>query len=487
MSYTKDRFEVIEGHLYIYRLDNKTKDYWYAYYKLPGKSRIRKSLRTTRKSEAIIRAQKEYQRLFILNESDLPLEGIGWSTLRNEYRSSKNYHEATEKRLKMIDIWLAQFSDITDIDANYLNRVWLPERMNFWESNKGDKYRKHVNRSNRLLYKNGLRERPASVTFSTNISQRTLLREAHLIKSLLTYAKDRGYIRVIPELSITNKKFKYASTNRAEITTLGLHRKITDILKNSHRSLVVRQNQSNRIVNLSKRRASKRSFRYLEYDVIINRRLWIWCHALQKGWAIRPQEWKQLKWKHLNIEHDPHTGKDILRVEIPANISKNDNHRYVHIYDYGQITPQVIEGTLSSMFRKWKDISKFTKDDDYIFARQKPSMSQDDPCNITQVFQRFLIANELRYTSGGEHVTSYSYRHGGISQVLRSGASTYVVAKYCDTSEHQIRKHYDHVIASELNEDILNAARSGEARKKQLESSRRAALRLGSELNKSSK
>ena len=171
-----------------------------------------------------------------------------------------------------------------------------------------------------------------------------------------------------------------------------------------------------------------------------------------------------------------------------ADVSKNGNHRYVHIFDYGQIhndsDNNSAVGTLAVMIDKWKSLSHKTDDDDYIFAYQRPFEPQNTPCKINQRFQHFLKTHNLRYDETGKAYSSYSYRHGGISTALRNGASTYVVSKYCDTSESMIRRHYDHVIGSELNQDILNAATKKYTRQRQQDSARKAANALTNELTK---
>lgn len=114
-------------------------------------------------------------------------------------------------------------------------------------------------------------------------------------------------------------------------------------------------------------------------------------------------------------------------------------------------------------FRRWHNVSKYTKANDFFFTNEKG----DDRILKREIYEFW---KEIMDGAGINHqeknITWYSCRHYGITQRLKAGANVFNLAKIAGTSVAQIEIHYGHFDQSMSREtSLLNYRYSKEGTK----------------------
>ena len=460
MAYYKESHELIPNALTIYRIDQPRK-WWYASFRLDEskrgvnkRTRIRKSLKTTSKNDAIRKAKQEYYRMRALAEEGLPVKATSWKALRERYHNAVDYSDSTAHRLEMLDIFFGDVEDIKNINNETIG-IYEKQRKKFWTTPEGKRRAK----------KRHARNYPA-------ISDTTLRMEMTGLKAILKWSFKRGLIPFVPEFGFLKDLRRQKGLNykkRGEITP-EMHKAIWGEIAREHREIRERKkNPSYSAAYHTKYRmlggrpeqfkgeVSQEDFEkeFLRKDYLNNRRMWMYIHALSKGWMIRCSTWTRLKWKDLNFEfYHEGLGKNILEIWIDANIEKTNRERFVYIIDHDTLFSDK-GGTLANMLLRWKAITPYNGDDDLVFCNIDGRGARTKLTAMSRYFSALLKRLDIKKDKYDRMISAYSYRHAGISNALRKGISVFKVAQICSNSPTQIRNHYSKVKDLEVMDEFI--------------------------------
>ena len=139
-------------------------------------------------------------------------------------------------------------------------------------------------------------------------------------------------------------------------------------------------------------------------------------------------EWTRAKWGNISSFYNHEIGKDVLEVYLSDSVSKNNRARRVFIIDHGTLRGDKKFGTLASMLQEWRNITPHDGDDDYVFCNLYEGSSQSEPAEMGIYFSKLLKKLDLTKNKNGLKLSSYSYRHMGISNALRKGYVVYTIS-----------------------------------------------------------
>lgn len=439
--YSEDRLDIIPNELGIYQIANSVRKWWYVYIKLPNEPRIRKSLKTTNKREAERKAKDLYFKYRSFSEEGLPIGDVSWKQLRKRYRDSVSYKPTTGHRLKMLDIYFTRFKDIKKINTEDVGQ-WERWRRQFWSSKQGAEYRKKHNVAGRPLH--------------SDISERTLRMEAVVLKSILSFARERGMLQHVPEIGMLTRGRQYLSRgkrHRRAAFTGKEHRIITNYLSNQYKEIT----KASKAKTTGYYHAKAKGNTYYQTPIRKNRRMWAWVHLLHKS-GLRPQEAVGLRWCDIGIRHNYDEGVDLLEIEITEENSKTGQARMVYVVEYSTVE----KGTsyLKKVLDEWRDVSLWSDDNDWVFGNvnkmgkreRKAAMFLYFTRMIKEQFAKHKIKNPdskiepLIADKHGREYSSYSYRHFYATRKLEQGINAYYLCEMMGTSMTQLRNHYGHLM-----------------------------------------
>ena len=180
-----------------------------------------------------------------------------------------------------------------------------------------------------------------------------------------------------------------------------------------------------------------------------NRRMYLWVMILATSGA-RPQEVKLLRYKDIQAYQD-HTNDALLaEVSIRAEVAKTGEPRIIYVVDSGSIHKESRRSLLWDTLVKWREMARFSDDDDLIFSNTNEMGKRGIPANMGLYFSRMIKGFGKAGTKGAnykafnkdddkEFYSSYSYRHRFITESLKKGVSPYFISTHCGTSLTQIR------------------------------------------------
>lgn len=462
MPYYKDHTPIISSGevavCSIYRIEGAKRGWWYVYIAIRGERRIRKSLKTTDRREAERKATQLYYKYRALKEEGIPLQDTSWRNLVDRYTKSKAYGSAVERRIKMLNIYFERYTSIKDITASNITN-WAIWRKGFWTSKEGERYkRKQGTRGGR--YQNN------------DIGETTLHFEANVLKSVLSFAKDRGLIQHIPEIHILQNRKTYRKQmlrHRRAAFTPEQHQRILRWLNWQYDKYIKAQKENRR----GKYYALNDGREYYRRNILTNRRMHLWCHLL-KASGIRCSEAKKLVWKNINIRYDDLNDVEILEIEITEKVSKVRMSRLVYVIDYA--TVEYGKSSLKAVLDSWKAISPYIEDDDLIFCNVNKNGDRKTLANMPTYFTTMIKKTfgkgeaknfePLIRDSEGKEYSSYSYRHMWATQKLKDGVNIYFVAEMLGSSPLMIRNHYGHLLTWEMTNEFYEKQAEHNARRK---------------------
>jgi hypothetical protein len=480
-SFYKERHSIIKNCCFIYRIHSNKKGWWYVYITLEQEGRIRRSLKTTSRREAEAKAKRLYYKMRSLEEEGLPVLATSWSDLRKRYRAAVDYADTTERRLMMLDIFFEEIKDIKAITTEFIGRYEV-KRLTYWETPEGKRRAK----------KKHHRQYP-------NPSETTIRMEMTTLHGILKWAFLRGLIPYVPEIGWfrrqkrkSNRALNYK--RRGEITNK-MHEIIWRHLDKNYKKLQKRRENPtyHNLYQLEyrmrhgysggkpdKTKAVKGPIdrdwlkdQYLKVDVLNNRRMWLYIHALHKGGMIRCSEWMRLKWKDVRSYYHDGLGKDVLEIYIPEAVSKVRVARYCYIIDHDTIFGgEDKQGTLARMLGIWKEMTPFAEQNDLIFSCVDGRGERGSITHMSRYFSKLLKKLDIKEDENGLPITSYSYRHKWISDAIRADVPEAKIAKAAGTSTTQIYRAYSHLYEKEVIDDLVEAGRR--LHDKKVEKTRRA-------------
>jgi len=156
------------------------------------------------------------------------------------------------------------------------------------------------------------------------------------------------------------------------------------------------------------------------------------CILIASNTMLRVGELWQLKWKDIEkieLAYDAEEKEyQLVTINVRAETSKTRTARRI-----------VARG--GEYFRRLKERSEFTDDNDYVFSgdRGNKIISRQ---KLYKSWQELMEMIGIDYVT--EKITWYSLRHFGITCRLRAGCSIYDVAKVAGTGTVFIDQHYGH-------------------------------------------
>mgnify|MGYP003116499662 CR=1 FL=1 len=407
-----DYQQLYDGHLTLYTRAGSKSPNWYARITLPNmRGDIRRSLKTTSESEAIFEGKKLYLELRAKYDQHIPLDSLNFHQLSELYledralkrrvRSShKEYHWVIENFLNPF-FNPDDFPTIHDIGETDI-AGYFAYRERYW-----------VNHSNTPIGAAANREPTNKRRYSKSAANR----EAIILRNVLRWARDKGYLGRLPKVEYPDHLQEPEKVRGGIFTETDWRRYIA------------------LLVHDIKRQPDPDKLRY--HIMIVRRleRLRFWSLLLISS-GIRPQEAKQLKQKQIFSRVDPATGHTFTCIDITKEQSKNGRAARRVITDNFGETYKYFQRYLRVLY----DYDpKFIGDDKLIF----PSFRRpEEPFDQMSALRRYLKSLNLHLDDDGAARTSYSFRSFYITKQLEHGVPLYVVAHNAGTSTDMILKHY---------------------------------------------
>jgi integrase len=177
--------------------------------------------------------------------------------------------------------------------------------------------------------------------------------------------------------------------------------------------------------------------------------------------GLRPDEVKERNLFHQDIKmvKDEATGELLLVIEVRGKRGRGVcKSRAEAVKPYQRLLNRPRWQPTGRKPRSKKAI--LAAQDQAIAAAQPPKPTDPVfPGNHIKVFNKILVANNLKFDRDGRAHTLYSLRHYYICQRLTEGANVYEVAKNCRTSVEMIQKYYAVHIANQIDAAAVNTRR----------------------------
>jgi hypothetical protein len=175
--------------------------------------------------------------------------------------------------------------------------------------------------------------------------------------------------------------------------------------------------------------------------------------------GLRPDEAKNLEHRDVKMVKDDATGELIL--EIVVRGKRGDGHcksrpdavkPYQRLLNRPKWSPQGrkprSKKAIAAAAALEPMAAELPKPDDKVFLG-----------NHIKLFNKILVANNLKFDRNGKPHTFYSLRHYYISQRLMEGAEIYPLSKNCRTSVEMLQNNYALHIANILDAAAINTKR----------------------------
>lgn len=441
---------LIENALMIYQLKNTKRKCFYVHAKIPNHDRVRRSLKTTRRDEAIKKAKDIYYDLLRLDNDGLGFRDTSFIDLIEMYQQARLYSDTTMHRLKMLTLYFRRFKNVRDIDALAIGK-WITWRRTFWTSNEGKKYFKQKKiRGGRMKYK--------------DCSDRTLRMESIALRGVLFYAKEKGIISSVPDVASLQRKRSYKETkqHRRGAITPSQHQRILKKLNDDYRKLKKSQNTPSTM----RTHARTAGRVYQQLPIRKNRRLWAWVHLLNHS-GLRCSEALRLRWRHIVTRYHYERDIPIIEINVDETISKVQESRKVLILDTSLI--KTGESHLQKVLDEWRSITPCSDDNDFVFcnvvANGRMKENRKTPnANIKGAMMDYYFSKYIHkmdppiYSDAeGKEITSTSYRHKWATDKITQGVPTALIAQLMGTSEIQLKNHYAHLLTWNIKDTIIDA------------------------------
>ena len=384
----------------LYRLNKTKKKSYYARFNIPDyHGYVIRSLKTTDYKEALILVETLYRNMLHKASLGLAVREVTWEQL---YERWYDYHKDIRKRTSS---WLKKTTAKNDLffqpffgDKQRLPRValinhihiqefWLWRRV-YW---------------NDKLGKRGQQIPPPSY--------RTIQWELILLKNILNYAFNFGYIPSVPKLKHPDIRPARYQLSRAKYT------------REEYKIVM-----SNLKVEMTKRRTIRERTAAQQMRMVVK---------LIASSGIRVQEIRRLRYKHIELRTDAN-GFAVTIINIPKHIAKTRQQR----------TAVCMDGhNCFNMVDAWRRLIEC--DDMNQLILQSPQV-EDTAIDIAQQYRVFIARWEKAEDSSkrlhhrdtnGRPYTLTSWRHSYINMML-SQVEIGVLAEQCGTTIEQISKSY---------------------------------------------
>jgi site-specific recombinase XerD len=161
-----------------------------------------------------------------------------------------------------------------------------------------------------------------------------------------------------------------------------------------------------------------------------------WHFGIATG-ARPPHEITNLKWRDITpTERD---GIHTVNIQI-QNESKTGRR------------PIVALSWFVPVLNQWKQYSKHTDPDDYVFAKLDGARLVDPKKGMENLFEEAGA-----YENRGKKLTQYCMRHTYINNLLRRGVNLFFIRTQCGTSTEMIERYYKDEMNPEVQSAIMNS------------------------------
>ena len=288
-----DQISLYDSHCVVYVRNDSKKGVYQARMTFPGqKGYVRKSLKTTSRTEAIATAQKLYLTLRARIDQRIPIDTTPWlkaAQLFLDTRFNSRDHRSSEY-LYVFDNWLnpffGHFQDVTEIDDAQVAQYW-DYRINYWS-----------NHDTTVRATLASRE----VTNKKPFSRESARREAIILRRFFEFLFSRGYVGRKPLIQ-PPRSIKPTENSRGRFSV------------QAYRLLL------RRLEGDLRRKPTPDRLRYYlpRYRRLQRLRYWI---LLLASSGLRPQEAKLLKQHQIVLETDRASGKKFTRINLYKEQSK---------------------------------------------------------------------------------------------------------------------------------------------------------------------
>ncbi len=374
----KDVYEIEDGRVLVFKRENS--QYWQMRTTINGE-RIWRSLKTTDHKKAIALARRELYKLEALVDAGQPLKQLKMASVIDEYIGN-------------LDAMLESKAISVHMHKKY-KTYGKNQIRSFFES---FLIQDITTNSINQFFRDTIDE------YEDMPTESTVKMWGLTIRNIFDYAISRKYVARCPDFKVPEGKLngRRAAFTRTEWDEL----------------------EKRTLEWVSK---STEQFRY-------NRWLLYFYIMIMGTTGMRTNDARLLKWKHIDFFKKT--------TECGGQIEKS----YVSIRASGKPTKRRKTRELTGQkhcqeyILGWKDYSKFTDPDDYVFCLSKGV--QYDP---VQPFRNLLNDIEMLNDNMGEKRTPYSIRHTYATLRLESGVNIHLLAQQMGTSVAIIERHYGHV------------------------------------------
>ena len=263
----------------------------------------------------------------------------------------------------------------------------------------------------------------------------TMLQEIVIIRQVLKYAEDQGWIPYVPNLS-TPYMTQPKKGHRAWFSP-----EEYDQLHKATRKRITE----------GKRPGWQSRYEDLHDFVLI-----------MANTGLRPDEAWKLEFRDVHIEEDYATKETLLVIDVRGKTGTGYCKSMANaVYPFTQLRGRRI--------KKLTDAGKSEEQIKALLPRMKVF-----PEFPRELFNKILEEEHLKFDREGNRRTAYSLRHTYISMRLMEGANIHQIANNCRTSMQMIEEHYAIHIKHRLDASAINVMRPEsirEAEKKARESS----------------
>ena len=406
MTYYKEDSKTLlyGGRVLLYQLENTKKNSWYARIRLPNERKyVIRSLRTTSKPEALGELETLYRTLLYRSQHGLSTKDITWEQLvkmwaiwrRDTYRRGHRYTELVE--LKNRIYFQPYFGDTTNLSSiTLINDIHIYEWIE-WRQNYADtttEYRKQT------------------------LAWNTLSQELSMLKTILSFAANRGYIKGVPHIRNPRPVPPRHQRSRAKADKQFYQTCMRNTLwEHKHH-----RNKRPRLYSFGLRL----------------------CIKLIASSAIRVQELLKLEYRDIQLELDT-DDNSFTTIHIRPSVSKVREARTSVCFDGANVY---------KMLMKWKELRTEYSNTPHISGHNLVFAHPDHPnkaIDLVSSFKHFVRRWEhdedinkrlARVDENLRPLTLTSFRHMSINNLIANGVDIALIAENAGTSMNIISSSY---------------------------------------------
>lgn len=386
---------------------------------------IRRTLKTSDPSKAMVLAEQEYEDLQVRKRGGFSLYELSVDKFFDDWIAGQKTRLSTSRwnwKRSVYDRYVSGFigrRNVSDLTKRIVDGYW-DYRLNFWFSDEGEQRIK-------LNQKRISAKTQSSQNVAKKPSYATLRAEASLINEILREAADAGHLARSIKVSAQDAVHKDERGSEYRDTFDNDEWRV--LTTNLYNYALCRGKWKDTRIHALHR------FQRVMLRVFV---------LLASSTGLRTGELKSLKWSDIRVQKGE-SGEDVLVVSVRPETSKVRRGRSAVAHS------SHIIGVLT----EYKEISDYTEPDDLVFYSQMKT-GEIGEVDLSTNFKTFLRRCEykgreegLRLSSNGKPRTLYSLRHFFAIQRLIQNVDVFQLATTMGTGVTQIRNHYGRHISGD--------------------------------------